>query len=41
MWLMVSRAIIKMKNAPLKYEELVQGEQDEKTVDIIERGKDD
>ena len=36
---MVSRANSKLTEAPLKYEELVQGEKDEKIVDIIERGK--
>lgn len=36
---MVSRANIKLEEAPLKYEELMQGEKDDKIVDIIERGK--
>ncbi|XP_065055708.1 growth hormone-regulated TBC protein 1-A-like [Rhopilema esculentum] len=36
-WLIISRAKAKLDAAPLKYEELVQGNMDEKIVDIIER----
>ena len=36
---MISKADTKLKEAPLKYEELVQGDKDDKIVDIIERGK--
>ena len=36
---MISRAKQKLSESPLKYEELVQGQKDEKIVDIIDRGK--
>jgi len=36
-WLMISRAKQKLIESPLKYEELVQGDKDEKIVDIIDR----
>ena len=36
---MVSRASDKLREAPMKYEELMQGEKDDKIVDIIDRGK--
>ena len=36
---MISRAKQKLIESPLKYEELVQGDKDEKIVDIIDRGK--